>query len=178
MFLYKIATVGYEEYNPVELLHEQQFTNEQLLDMYISCIEQAYIESFAYLKGCDWDDDILSDFDTLDMIHHAVVKELIKKYGFKRIEYTAELAFWMYIDTSPKEQDELEEWNPSLENQRVKEELLRVAQKHRARILADIKAHHQESADHRTGFRHLFWPIRLCSSLLSKYYQANSCLAN
>ena len=140
MFLYKIAIVGYEECNPVELAHEQQFTNEQLLDAYISCIEQAYIESFADLKGCDWDDDDLSDFDALDTIHHAVVDGLIKKHGFKKVEYAANLAFWMYIDTNPDEQP------TRPENQKVKEELLRVAQKHRAQILADIKAHHKAKA--------------------------------
>lgn len=140
MFLYKIATVGYEEYNPVELMHEQQFTDEQLLDAYISCIEQAYIESFAYLKGCDWDDDVLSDFDALDTIHHAIVDGLIKKHGFKKVEYAAKLALWMYIDTSPDEQP------TGPENQKAKEELLRVAQKHRAQILAEIKEHHEAKA--------------------------------
>lgn len=143
MFLYKIAIVGYEEYIPVELMHEQQFTTEQLLDMYISCIEQAYIESFAYLKGCEWDDDILSDFDALDTIHHAVVDGLMKKHGFQKVEYAAKLSFWEYIDTDPKNQDDRYTW---LENQRAREELLRVAKEHRTRILADIKAHHEAKA--------------------------------
>lgn len=143
MFLYKIATVGYEEYTPVELMHEQQFTTEQLLDLYISCIEQAYIESFAYLKGCEWDDDILSDFDALDTIHHAVVEDLIKKYGFKKVEYAAKLTFWAYIDTAPNDQYKQ---RTSLENQKAREELLRVAKAHRTRILADIKAHHDAKA--------------------------------
>jgi hypothetical protein len=49
--LYRIALNGHKTYLPIELIHKKKFNKMQIVDMYCSCIEDVYKNSFKYLES-------------------------------------------------------------------------------------------------------------------------------
>lgn len=122
MFFYKVASVGYESHNPVELIHEKEFTELQLTDMYISCMEDAIRKNYS---------DGIEDFDDvfIDMIHFDVVKDMISKYGFQKLQYTANFAAWQGLNADPDDWTSPEYCKEDLPTKTLKLALIEIAQK-------------------------------------------------
>lgn len=140
MFVYKISAFGYEEYDPVELLHTKKFSRQQLVDMYISCMEEAYCRYYDHLKGIDLWDDPSEDDESISMLHRDIVEILIKKHEFKKVTYEAELGIWTHISTDPNERA-CDDGRRSAAWDKIKNALITTSQKCKAQIVADIKMH-------------------------------------
>jgi len=137
MFLYKIASVGYEDYAPVELLHDKKFSRKQLVDMYISCLEEATRQYYAYLKKIERWEDPSEEHETISLLHYKIMLVFIEKYGFKKLQYEVELGVWEYIGTDPE--DNYDEIKRNAEWTTIRKALVETLKKCKPSIVAEIK---------------------------------------
>lgn len=146
MYLYKIATVEYEGHSPMELVHEKKFSRKQLVDMYISCFEEAYRRALAKFKMKVWDEELFDSFGDIGMLHCHIMPVFIEKYGFRKLEYETELGIWEYISADPKE-DHWSEVKNSKTWSKIRQALIETTQNCKSRIRAEIEDCHAQGLD-------------------------------
>jgi hypothetical protein len=88
MHIYNIGYSSYEESDYYQLYHEKKFSKEEFEEM----VAKATIN---VLKDSDEDSYFMLTFQ---QILYAVVKELIKNFGFKEVEFDAKFEVFGWAD--------------------------------------------------------------------------------
>lgn len=135
MYTYRIALTSYEEYHPIELLHKNKFTRDEIIEMYCSCIEEVYLKLFEDFKNVEriysWDMKLES---YVSMFHSELMDIFIKKFGFEKVKYKVDLGIWSFINDDPNEN--VRDYNKGLI--KIKHKLVNLAELHKERLRKEI----------------------------------------
>lgn len=130
MYNYKVSLVGYDRYDPIELCHEELFSEDGIREMYVNCIEEAYIKNLIpdYLlnENVILNKELISE--DIDKYHSKIVDMMIERYGFQKIKIEFEISVHECISNDIDHESDYGEGD-------IKREFCRVASCFKKKIL-------------------------------------------
>ena len=109
-YLYRIAWVWWEDYEPYVLAHKKKFDDNEWNEM----IREAMTKAIKEPLSTDY-------YIGMDVIVEKLVEILCRDYGFRKVEYVQDFKLWGSIIIDDYDADEIEQLNKYIDNELINE---------------------------------------------------------